>query len=934
MKKRIAPYIFQSLVAFCLLANGAFVEVNGSNLNSAANNALHSKYTPPVHSARNSRRPDAFGKLKEQCGDELVFKISAHELAAYVKRRLEESLVDRIPIMPWDVELFDRLFAYMEYAYSLQKDLEKEEEAYDKARYTYYMPHDITQHIVDLSITQLFDLTQLSPEYSELFRNALYEMAGNPHGAKRLISLLLLRKASSYNFIPCFKKFSPALSVLDMKTENGNSSAYFKWNPDDARKDSATGKILFDFEYYKTPSPINEAYYAKIKHDSNTFTPEENLASTILHELTHAYHYFLTGILRVPLAKVSASGQGNLFPTHDLDFFKEVSSSIYDSISSSKVDADEYIAFLNPLRMGLDAFSKQQQLRYQYLSLVKDDSYYCKQLDIAKQNKDLETLHRLAADLITEQIIAGKNYWRDSEELLTIFGAVPYLEEGKHKVIVIDRDNHVSYLARTRNKTTWFFHSHSPLWKSEERMQQNNVGAPVVEELEVPKIANLLDFLNKSLPEPAKVNEYKFIRDFTSKLKNIMNERAKKASTAEGGATSIPLHQTVVMGREESPNPKPYKALSSNVETVNSRITVSEVPYSQTKPKGVVSTPNESKYKSNEKGIAVPTSPKEIADQLRIAIVNKEQKIVENILKLKPDYVKQAVNDRAENGDTPLAVALRYNKTGIVDLLLKSGADPFLNNSTQYLIGLLCYAIESKNDVCLQQILNKNIDLKAIVNGTDSQGNTPLITAIKYKNASALEQLIQNGADKNSIPLDLPIYGEDLFDIISGEKVTNEKSWANQLRESITANINSATENILLSLHNDLPKDLFQAVLNDLDENGDTPLDFAVKNKNRQAVKLLLQYGVDAEQYLKFKKTSDDGIQNLIVGSKVWANQLRDWIKNGEDITEALDDFKKGIYFQIILDDLDENGDNLLDLAVKNKNRKAITILQQAYNNR
>ncbi|MDR3179293.1 MAG: hypothetical protein LBT70_00110, partial [Holosporaceae bacterium] len=574
MKKRTVSCVFQSLIAFGLLANGAFVEVNGSNLNGLPygyNNTQGSNlwgygnprgnmgggmgmggmnvnprgnmgggmgmggmnvnpngnmgggmgehiqqqpkpYTPPISSSQDQNQKSAFSLFRELHDEELAFKVSAHELAAYIKEELAK-IHSSLPSQ--EKKLLDRLIVYMEYAYSLQKDLEKEDKSHPKAMYTYYMPHDITQHIVDLSIAELFDQTELSTEHLGLFCNALYEMAGNPHGAKRLISLLLLKKTASYDFVPCAVPLKQKILVENM--ESAGSPAYFQRDV----RNPQLNKIAVNFKKYMKHFPI-DAYYAKVRYNSDVITPEEDLACTLLHELTHAYHHFFTGIMGVPLDKVFSSQQEkNLFPTHRIGFFNDVSGFIYNSISSSNVNADKYDNYrklLDSLYKGLHAFSEQQYTMDQYLPLVKKDSYDGRFAALGNR-LNLETLHRLAADLIAEQIIAGKNYWRDSEELLTIFGAVPYLEKGKHKVIIIDRDNHVSYLARTRNKMTCFFHSPNPLGRLQERTQPNNGSVSEAKELEVPKIADLLDFLNESLPQHGKVNEIMFINNFTSKLK-------------------------------------------------------------------------------------------------------------------------------------------------------------------------------------------------------------------------------------------------------------------------------------------------------------------------------------------------------------------------------------------------------------------------------
>ncbi|MDR2794598.1 MAG: hypothetical protein LBB12_02370, partial [Holosporaceae bacterium] len=69
----------------------------------------------------------------------------------------------------------------------MQKDLETEEKlnSIEKLnstiKYTYYMPYDIAQFIVQESKDKLFDTRGITNNvYLDLFDKALYEMAGNP----------------------------------------------------------------------------------------------------------------------------------------------------------------------------------------------------------------------------------------------------------------------------------------------------------------------------------------------------------------------------------------------------------------------------------------------------------------------------------------------------------------------------------------------------------------------------------------------------------------------------------------------------------------------------------------------------------------------------------------------------------------------------------
>lgn len=179
---------------------------------------------------------------------------------------------------------------------------------------------------------------------------------------------------------------------------------------------------------------------------------------------------------------------------------------------------------------------------------------------------------------------------------------------------------------------------------------------------------------------------------------------------------------------------------------------------------------------------------------LHRACINGHNEIVSMLLK------KGADKDRADNmGRTPLHLAVAYNHLPVVDILIKAQANANkTNNMGQSPVHIA--AILPHTDI-LERLLregdrvNKNI--------TDNNGDTPLCLAISFQRNNSIRMLIAAGGDVNLALHNACISYPEFVDIL--------------LRAG--------------------------ADVNQPDRSGQTPLHYAVRGNNIDAVKRLLAAG-------------------------------------------------------------------------------------------
>ncbi len=120
--------------------------------------------------------------------------------------------------------------------------------------------------------------------------------------------------------------------------------------------------------------------------------------------------------------------------------------------------------------------------------------------------------------------------------------------------------------------------------------------------------------------------------------------------------------------------------------------------------------------------------------------------------------LNKEVNTQNRNGDTPLSLAVQRNIQRAGEFLLSRGADIFAANNNDY--SPLRLVLESSNSSGNWLLSSK------VIQATDGSGNTPLHYAAEWKLVSAINLLVERGADTNARNAngETPLYNGVKFD--------------------------------------------------------------------------------------------------------------------------------------------------------------------------
>ncbi|GHT91101.1 hypothetical protein FACS1894122_02870 [Alphaproteobacteria bacterium] len=339
-------------------------------------------------------------------GDD-VYRISGEQLFEF----LDGKLLER------DRKYFDRLKILMDQACNLEASgsCDSDKECYDLA-----------VKIAGLYLGAsggIFCFEKGMPVCA--WEESLFEMTKNPLGAKLMLSLLLLRRISNSDVA---KNFA------------------YKFNHSILVKHPAPGK---DGKQSEEENEGNAFY----REGKLVFCPEDSpahpVASVLMHEFTHFYHYLLFGCMshgRTLLVNMSFDDNlfltKTLFPTKNLGgdrTFSKFSDGMLTEIGQKTVNKASLVVLLEWLKNTDDKHTLQ-------ITKEKHELYKAR-LSAATAQGDLR---RIAADLIAEYAFSH-NYWTTAEEMLTIAGVVHIKEGNGRRVVVVDSGHETSFCRGCEN---------------------------------------------------------------------------------------------------------------------------------------------------------------------------------------------------------------------------------------------------------------------------------------------------------------------------------------------------------------------------------------------------------------------------------------------------------------------------------------------------
>ena len=162
-----------------------------------------------------------------------------------------------------------------------------------------------------------------------------------------------------------------------------------------------------------------------------------------------------------------------------------------------------------------------------------------------------------------------------------------------------------------------------------------------------------------------------------------------------------------------------------------------------------------------------------------------------------------SIDDRDDQGETPLMQAAVAGKTEVLKYLLAQGADPLLHNNLEF--GLLHLAALSNNFLTIEAVLSENVDINA---SCTDLGLTPLLACLVSGKLKAANYLLERGAD---------------------EHLKSERGWTVLTAAAMSGDV-AAIEMLLKRGHNP----------NSRDGCDKTPLMWAAEEGNKAAVEYLL----------------------------------------------------------------------------------------------
>lgn len=298
------------------------------------------------------------------------------------------------------------------------------------------------------------------------------------------------------------------------------------------------------------------------------------------------------------------------------------------------------------------------------------------------------------------------------------------------------------------------------------------------------------------------------------------------------------------------------------------------------------------------------------------------------------------VNQKDNNGNVMLLTALAMQDIDLVEKLLRNGADVNLSDASGE--SAATYVINNNvDDKIVQQIYSKDIDVYNKV----GKAQQPLWKILAAKEKWELLKAVfakMGGVDKADVNGDIPLYTLNLseqdvspeFQQLLLSYVTSEwlqentvfiwqtvehknySLWQKLVEIGFNPNLKNASETSLVFylLKNNYPSEWLEELeklqpdLNAADNNGQTPLGFAIKENNSELVQNLLAHGANVndekQKYLLMLNSNQSKITSILLQSGADVEKLRP--DNGTLLMSAVENLNVPLVKHII-----EKGTNI-----------------------
>jgi ankyrin repeat protein len=266
-----------------------------------------------------------------------------------------------------------------------------------------------------------------------------------------------------------------------------------------------------------------------------------------------------------------------------------------------------------------------------------------------------------------------------------------------------------------------------------------------------------------------------------------------------------------------------------------------------------------------------------------------------------PEQLKSFINQQNSAGVTALHYAVSNKNIDVIDLLLNHWADPSIRDSHE--ISSL-HETSSKNDTKIAQQLikhyeknNSREELKLFINQQNSAGVTALHNAVNNKNTKIIHLLLNHDGDPSVQASD----GTSSLHLASHVASSKSDTEIAQLLINHYKN-NNSTEQLNL-------------FINQQNSAGVTALHYAVINKNKTIIDLLLNHGADPSV------RDSHGTSSLHLASSASDTEIPQLLINHYKNNNSPEQLK------LFINQQDSAGVTALDNAVKNKNKIIIDLL-------